>query len=267
MKESIIYHERGKDPLYKTWHASRNHLMMYFHSGSGSIVCAEKVFPIEQGGLVFIAAGTYHYTVPDDPQAYDRSKLFISPDAFDRVLELLTAGNELKHFSHKAIVYAKPGPKDADRIASVFQEMTLCGTDDERELMLRCCCMRLLFYLSKYSKEYTTAAAGLMGKAIEYINRNISSDLSIDGICAAVGISKYHFCRQFKEYTGLTVMRYILKTRIVLAKSELKRSCLSVAQISERYGFSSVSYFCRVFREEERCTPLQFRRQNAVSPE
>ena len=32
-------------------------------------------------------------------------------------------------------------------------------------------------------------------------------------------------------------------------------------QISEKYGFSSSSYFCRVFREATGFTPLQYRRR------
>jgi len=261
MNNTILFHEQGKDALYKTWHASQKHLLMYFHRGSGSIVCAEKVFPIEEGALVLIAAGTYHYTVPDVPQAYERSKLFIDPDVFKRLLEQLRPGNGLRGYAHKAIVYAPLPGEEAAQVEQIYRQMTLCRSEDERELMLHCCTLGLLRYLSRYSQESTSAAPGIMGKAIAYIHQNISLDLSIDQVCAAVGVSKYHFCRRFKDHTGLTVMQYILKTRIILAKGELKRSALSVAQISEQCGFSSISYFCRVFREEARCTPLQFRKQ------
>ena len=88
-------------------------------------------------------------------------------------------------------------------------------------------------------------------------------DITIDHICRAVGISKYHFCRQFKAHTKLTVMDYILKTRIILAQSELSKTNLSIADISEKCGFSSASYFCRVFKQEEACTPLQYRKRHA----
>lgn len=259
MKDRVIYRERGRDALYKTWHASQKHMLLYFHAGSGSVVCAEKVFPIEAGALVFLAAGTYHYTVPDVPQVYERSKLFLTPEEWERLLDLLNPENRLRDFSGKAVVYARLPADEAERIGQIYREMTLCHSRDEGELLLHCCAMRLLCYLHQYSRESTAAAPGIMGKAVEYINRHIAENLSIDRVCAAVGISKYHFCRRFKEYTGLTVMQYVLKTRITLAKNELSRSTLSVARISEQYGFSSISYFCRVFREEEGCTPLQFR--------
>ena len=48
----------------------------------------------------------------------------------------------------------------------------------------------------------------------------------------------------------MTVMEYILKTRIVLAKGLLISEKIPVSEVSSRCGFSSVSYFCRVFKEE-----------------
>ncbi|MBQ3085536.1 MAG: helix-turn-helix transcriptional regulator [Clostridia bacterium] len=261
MKDGIVCHQTGKDPLYKTWHASTEHLIMYFYSNGGSIVCAEDVFPIKKGGLVFIAADTYHYTMPDVPEIYDRSKLNISCGNLNKILDLLGENNRFKAFSDKAIVYAEIDEKEQKELDGIFNESLASNTDDERELLLFSCCIKLLFYLDKYSKASTFSVKGIMDKAICYINKNISDDINIDSICAAVNISKYHFCRQFKKYTGMTVMKYILKTRLVLAKNDLKKTNLSISAISEKYGFSSFSYFSRVFKEEEHCSPLQYRKR------
>lgn len=258
----MIFHQIGKDPLYKTWHASEEHLFMYFYSDGGSIVCAEKVFPIKKGGLVFIAADTYHYTMPDVPEIYNRSKLIVSRNQLAQILDLLGENNRFKSFYNKAIVYAEIDNEDQKELDHIFNEVLMCNTDDERELMLLSCVVKLLFYLDKHSKASTLLVKGIMSKAVDYINNNISTDISIDDICSAVNISKYYFCRQFKKHTGMTVMKYILKTRIVLAKSDLKKTNLSVSEISEKYGFSSVSYFSRVFKEDEHCTPLQYRKNS-----
>jgi AraC-like DNA-binding protein len=55
-------------------------------------------------------------------------------------------------------------------------------------------------------------------------------------------------------------MEYILATRIVLAKEMLQKTDLTVGEISERCGFSSISYFCRVFKQDTGRTPLGFRK-------
>lgn len=262
MKEQIVCHQLGKDPMYKTWHASREHLFMYFYSDGGSVVCAENVFPIKKGALVFIAADTYHYTMPDNPEEYDRSKLTISQNRMRCLLDLLSEKNRIKNLSNKAIVYSEIDEIEQAEIDCIFNEFSKCPTDDERELVLLACCMKLLVFLNKYCKASSSSVTGIMGEAIDYINKNISLNMDIDSICSAVNISKYYFCRQFKKHTGMSVMKYILKTRIVLAKGDLKKTNLSVTEISEKYGFSSVSYFSRVFKEEEKCSPLQYRKRN-----
>ena len=259
MKERIIYHELGKDALYKTWHASEEHLFMYVYSEGGSIVSGEKVFPLQKGTLVFIAAGTYHYTMPDNPENYERSKLTIAPQKFEEMITVLK-GNTFSALTSKAIVYAVIPEKDREEIDLIYKESTRCSTEDENELLLLSCCMKLLLFLNKYSIESTLSTTGFMSKAMDYINKNISNAISVDDICFAVGISKYHFCREFKKHTGLTVMEYILQTRIVLAKNDLLKTKLSITEISERNGFSSVSFFCRVFKEEEKLSPLQYRK-------
>ena len=259
MKERIIYHELGKDALYKTWHASEEHLFMYVYSEGGSIVSGEKVFPLKKGTLVFIAAGTYHYTLPDEPASYERSKLTIAPQKFEEIVKVLK-GNRFATLTSKAIVYAMIPEKDREEIDLIFKEIRKFNMQEERELLLLSCCMKLLLYLNKYSVESILSTTGFMAKSMDYINKNISNEIRVDDICTAVGISKNHFCREFKKNTGLTVMEYILQTRIVLAKNDLLKTKLSITEISERNGFSSVSFFCRVFKEEEKLSPLQYRK-------
>ena len=86
-------------------------------------------------------------------------------------------------------------------------------------------------------------------------------NIEIDDICDAIHVSKYYFCQKFKQVTGTTVMNYILNTRIASAKSMLENPALSISEVSEQCGFSSISYFCRVFKEESGMTPLQFQKK------
>jgi len=262
MTNRFCYHEIGKDPMYKIWHTSPLHLFMYFHSDGGNVVSAERVFPIQKGALVFISANTYHYTMPEIPEQYDRSKMNVSQEMFQRILDLFSKHIGLQSFFGQAIIYAEIDRADQEAIEAVFRQVASCQTEEEQLLALPFCCMQLLMYLKKYYTGGISPATGLMGKAIDYINKNIAFDISIDGICRAIGISKYYFCRQFKAHTKMTVMDYILKTRIILAKSELVKTNLSITDISEKFGFSSASYFCRVFKQEENCTPLQYRRRH-----
>ena len=76
--------------------------------------------------------------------------------------------------------------------------------------------------------------------------------------------NRHHFCRVFKEKTGLTVMEYVLRTRIMMAKVKLATTSLSVTEISECCGFSSLSYFSRAFRQETGMAPGKYRKTEGM---
>lgn len=261
MDETIIYHEHGKDPLYKTWHASNEHLFIYIYSGTGSIVSGEKIFPIKEKSLVFISANTYHYTLPDIPELYDRSKLIITNQKFLKIVALLQEVTTSCIFDN-TIVYAEISESDSATVEHIFTEFQKYVNVEGNEKILLSSLLRLMFFFDKYALDSTSTVTGVMNRAVKFINENIAQNIDIDTICSAINISKYHFCRQFKVHTGMTVMKYVLKTRIVLAKSDLWKTSLSITEISEKYGFSSISYFCRVFKEEEHCSPFQYRKKS-----
>lgn len=114
--------------------------------------------------------------------------------------------------------------------------------------------------MQRYAVENIAASPGFIGKAIEYLNRNIAEHLDVDTVSNAAAVSKYHFCRTFRETTGLTVMQYVQRTRIVLARSLLRETELSVTEICGKCGFENLSHFCRIFRQETGSTPLQYRK-------
>lgn len=263
MKEKFIYHEKGKDPLYKIWHSSDEHLFMYIHSGTGCIVSEEKIFPIKKGILIFISANKYHYTLPDDPEAYNRSK-FVFPLQMLKTSESFEETNTIKKLSQNSIVCAEIPEYDMEKIEQIFADYNTYKNEKGSELLFLSCLFKLVFFLDKYSVESVPINEGKLNNAIKYINENIALDITIEDICKEINISKHYFCRQFKEHIGLTIMKYVLRTRITLAKIDLVKTKLSISEISEKNGFSSVSYFCRIFKETEKCTPLQFRKRNML---
>lgn len=263
MKYEIICHELGKDPLYKIWHVSKQPMFIYMHSDGGSIICSENSYPIQKGVLCFVGAGKYHYTMPDIPERYDRSKLFVPADEFDKILEMLSVNSN--KFSSGTFVYALIDESEECKVEEIFRKIKEYEHDETYgKWILTSGIIELLVFLNRYSFENIPAATGAVGRALEYINGNIEKNITIDEICSEIHMSKYHFCRQFKKATGTTVMKYILKTRIVMAKNMLLNETLTITEISNRCGFSSVSYFSRVFKDETSVTPLNYKKEGQI---
>ena len=207
MSNYVIHHQKGVDFYYKTWHTIGENMIIYMHSNGGSIVCSERVYPIKKGVLCFVGAKKHHYTMPDAPKNYDRSKVFISSDELHKLSSLFPVESKLgKIFTPDSLVYAQLEEKDA-AIAEVLLDEIASSVVDEKyfSVILMSCYIRLLTLIDKSSAGSVAPSQNFISRAIEYINGNITENISIDDICAAVHTSKYYFCRQFKKATGLTV--------------------------------------------------------------
>jgi AraC family transcriptional regulator len=97
--------------------------------------------------------------------------------------------------------------------------------------------------------------------AIEFINDNLSRNISLAEIAANVEMSPFHFARLFKHSVGLAPHQYVLEQRIDRAKTLLSETALSLAEIAYRLGFASQSHFTAVFRRLTSTTPEAYRKR------
>ena len=259
---NVIHHEIGRDSLYKTWHAAKSCMIIYFYTDGGSVVFQNQMYPIQSGSLCFIRAGQQHYTLPDKPESYDRSKIFLSEQRMDQVLSVLGTEPRLhRMFEDSSAIYAPIPTEYRDEVEQIYQRaaQSLQGSADESRFL--CCFLQLMLFVRDFSTEHIDNAKDNLTRAIDFINRHYTADMTLDDVCREVYISKYYLCRRFKRAMGMTVMEYVLKTRIAAAKNALCDGTDSVGEISERCGFSSISYFSQIFKKHTGLTPNQYRKQ------
>jgi len=94
--------------------------------------------------------------------------------------------------------------------------------------------------------------------AIDYINNNFSSPISLDLVSKAAYLSVNQLCRLFSEYCGTTVAKYITSKRITEAKKMLA-SGKSVTYTAMNCGFGDYSCFIRVFKKNVGVTPGKYK--------
>ena len=82
---------------------------------------------------------------------------------------------------------------------------------------------------------------------IEYINKNLFSDMTLDSICSKFFINKSHINRLFKEVTGSTVWEYVILKRLVAAKQLIKDG-VKASAAAEMTGFRDYSNFYRAYK-------------------
>ncbi|MEO0018795.1 MAG: hypothetical protein RLZZ522_2078 [Verrucomicrobiota bacterium] len=99
-----------------------------------------------------------------------------------------------------------------------------------------------------------------ISRARRFIHANIDQPLPLGQVAREAGLSESHFCRLFKESTGLVLTDYVNRCRVDWAKRELLRPEVRVSEIAFHVGYQSLSQFNRSFVRIAGVSPTQFRR-------
>jgi len=112
-------------------------------------------------------------------------------------------------------------------------------------------------YETRHAKNYQR-----LKKTLDFIEAHYDDSLTVGDIAKEVYLSSSRLSHIIKSELGITLGDYISKVRIDKAKVLLKERELPISQIALEVGFPDQSYFTKVFKKIERCTPKAFR-QNA----
>lgn len=97
-------------------------------------------------------------------------------------------------------------------------------------------------------------------KAISYIAKNFSQQISLDNIADYCAVSKSQLIRYFRQTLGTTPLDYITDYRISRAKELIfNYPQLTLKEISFELGFDNQHYFSRVFKKFTGETPSHYR--------
>lgn len=93
-----------------------------------------------------------------------------------------------------------------------------------------------------------------------YIDLHFKESLSLGQLANKAHMDKYYLAHTFKQEYGVSPINYMITRRIVESKYLLAETDLSLAQISQRLGFSSPSYFSQAFRKNQGISPIDYRK-------
>src|SRR5262249_61396969 len=109
-------------------------------------------------------------------------------------------------------------------------------------------------------------------RVLDYIECNLSSELTLSNLASISDLSLHYFARMFKRTIGMPPHRYVLERRVERAKEMLRITSASLVEISLSTGFDSQSHFASTFHRMVGATPTEFqgcspkRRRQAPSP-
>lgn len=105
----------------------------------------------------------------------------------------------------------------------------------------------------------TSVDEELIQRALEYIEKNMdNTEYAVEELSRDLGMTRMNLYRKLQSITGNTPSDFIKSIRLKRAAQLLQGSRLTMAEVADRVGFSSASYFTKCFKEMFGVTPTQY---------
>lgn len=237
---------------------SHNHDFFHFiyvDSGNGEITLDGVAYPMTPGAVFPIPPGREHgfCNSANEPLVTFEIKFSLGDKEWER--ELL---------SFPLSMEAGDSPARTS-LLSLYRELHKKKTFSSDIISLE---FRLfLAYLKRCSESMreslTPEGESRLSPEIErvrsYIRENFAEEITLEVLSEIAGFEKNYFLRKFKKQMGVTPMDYILAKRMEKAKELLRFSDMNITQIAYATGFKSVHYFSKVFFDNMKVRPSDWR--------
>ena len=105
--------------------------------------------------------------------------------------------------------------------------------------------------------EDTEQLSALVQNALQYIADHLSDSMTVESIASELYVSKYYLSHAFTKEVGVSVYRYIMIRRLLMAR-QLLAAGESAGQVCRNCGFSDYASFYRAFKSEYGISPREF---------
>ncbi len=244
--------------------------LIYIDSGSAKIFAGDKTFTLKQGQAFLHKPDEIHTVYTDDAFA---NSAIISFDSKSRPLYLLAdkilrLGTDEKGLLNKIISEAKTSYSDKlnelNLVKMTKKSLTPFGSD---QIIKNCAELIMISLLrtqenhpmldeATLGQDYSPFVSGVIGIMNEKLDS--SEQVTLEEIAQKTGYSKSFVKTKFKQETGKSVLQYYIFLKMQKAKILIAHGNLSITEISDKLGFSSVHYFCRQFKLNTDMTPTEY---------
>lgn len=97
----------------------------------------------------------------------------------------------------------------------------------------------------------------IIQQSLDYIEENLQTDITAAELAEQAGFSLFHYYRLFQQATGLPVMQYVLRRRLLHGIYAMKRGS-SKTDAALRFSFDTYAGFYKAFCREFGSTPSEF---------
>jgi AraC family transcriptional regulator len=199
----------------------------------------------------------------DIPKPVDVVQLYLPNTMLERVAreaDAATPADLLERTAH-------PDPITSRLLLSAADSLEGNGALDTlfRHQLIELLATRVLAAHGGSPTSFQPTTGGLAPKAllraVERLRSDSDADVSLTALASEAGLSRFHFCRAFKESTGLSPHAWLRQYRLEQAMNMLRDTDESIVLVAAELGYASQTAFAAAFRRLTGETPSDWRRR------
>lgn len=229
--------------------------LMVIERGEVAVTALGNTIRVGGGAVIFHPPGVIYKHFTSSNELYERYRIRFYPELLGGVSENIRdciSAHTVKTLSHS----------DFEDVLSLTRMLhKRCQGEGAASVLSVSLLTSLLSLVFGAESREVREPEGYIHKVTEYIRENCQDKLTAADVAKHFFVSRGKLNYDLKSYSDMTVSEYITLARIELAKELLSRG-YSVALAAERSGFSTASYFIKVFSAYTGVTPLKFRTEN-----
>ncbi|MBE6051119.1 MAG: helix-turn-helix domain-containing protein [Clostridium sp.] len=261
-----LFHLKDKIDLEFDFHYHDFNKIIIFLSGDVTYIIEGKSYKLKPWDILFVNNHDIHKPIIDTTKTYERIIIWINSDFLKSLnYENCDLSNCFKLVNQKRFNLVRLNNDFQKELKDLIYllESSLVSEEFGSKLLSDSLFIQLIIYLNrihienKYIKDDSAFTYNKeIDKILNYINDNLSNDLSIETLSQKFYISRYYLMHKFKKETGYTLHNYILSKRLFKAK-ELIKNGIPVTKASMQCGFNDYSSFLRSFKKTFNCSPRE----------
>jgi AraC family transcriptional regulator len=253
------------EPLHDVVEPMTDHVIMAYN---GSMQRVERrsgrsvaIGTFRPGVVIIIPEGSSSRW--DIPKPVDVVQLYLPHTMLDRVAREADTASPIDLLERTA----HPDPITSRLLLSAADSLEDNGALDTlfRHQLIELLATRVLAAHSGSPASFRPTTGGLAPKtllrAIEQLRSDSDADVSLAALASEAGLSRFHFCRAFKESTGLSPHAWLRHHRLEQAMNMLRDTDASVVSVAAALGYASQTAFAAAFRKLTGETPSDWRRR------
>ncbi len=232
------------------------HEILLFMEDSAQLLTKDGQYELKNCSVIVVPAETYHFFRLTQPKTFKRLKIsfpdyYFKDDSVNRVMSDIKVFENLNGNIYNIF----------ERLYHILKENSDSSSFYAYSAFLMLISELDMSYNEKAANNYTKKN-GIMAKVMEYISENLSKNLNVNSLSEKFFISSSTITHEFKKEFGISVHKYVLQKRLIMAKRLIQEG-KQLSQICADVGFMDYSSFYKAYTRFFGYPPSKEKEKNA----